>query len=508
MLTVYIYRSKDSAQLLASYAARLTDDSRLRFSTNEHGFQACELLVEPVDLHTAFGMLNWPGTPHVVVADESAAVVWEGRLEDFSIEDDAVSLLAFGYQRALGDIPYTAAWSLIDTSEFEFTKWFGYDPQFYEGSSDDDKLYIALRKGETYVNSGAPRGAFTWAVPYASTNQGNRDISTVSFDYTVRLPTNWRFRVEGTDQTSTSGAIKLTVTGDGNLTSSSSSLTSFGYPRVEFYVYNNSGSDTTVTNDTGYYYVEISNLRIKTTSSSTVLASEVAADLVDHVNSQNSDQISAATALIETTTIDMQDYVIEDEYPNEILNELAERQGLEWAVWENQLLQMRSWGSGGRTWYVDATRIVGYQRSLQEITNSAYSIYKEGDREVRTAVEDDVVSQQLFGVVRRGSVSSRTTSATQAEAERDAWLSSRATIALRANVEFETLYSAGGTRSPLYRLRAGDRLVIRNLPVSLSGETQDISEFVIGETEYDAIRDEIKIAPRDPLPTLVTLAAG
>src|SRR5690606_29921709 len=144
------------------------------------------------------------------------------------------------------------------------------------------------------------------------------------------------------------------------------------------------GSTETISGDTGDIYARITSLRIKAVAGD-VLASDIAAALVAYVNGINGNQLSASDSLIEPTTTDLYDEIYEDEYPADILDRLALLHGYEWAVWEGRRLAFREKGSAARAWYVDATRILDLQRSLDSVRNSAYGIYRDADgRTLRT----------------------------------------------------------------------------------------------------------------------------
>jgi hypothetical protein len=240
------------------------------------------------------------------------------------------------------------------------------------------------------------------------------------------------------------------------------------------------------------------------------LASEIAAALATFVNSVNSNQLSSSSAFITATTTDLQDVIYEDEYPADILDHLALLHSYEWAVWEGQRLHFHPKGEGAnsRTWYIDATRIAELQRSIENLYNSAYSLLQSANgRTLRTANNGDPASQAKYGVLRRGFTNVTTTSSTEATTHRDAFLADRKTLAIRARVEFERVYDATGAEYPLYMIRAGDTITIRNLPPVLSTDIDRIRSFVVGETEYDALENRIDVTPQDPVPTLVTLVA-
>jgi hypothetical protein len=230
--------------------------------------------------------------------------------------------------------------------------------------------------------------------------------------------------------------------------------------------------------------------------------------MAEFVNSVNADQMSASDTFIVDTSTDLQDVLYEDEYPAEILDRLALLHSYEWAVWEDRILRFHPKGSVGRDRYVDATRIVDLQRSIENLRNSAYGLYQEtGGRTLRTFNIGDTDSQSKYGLVRRGFTNVQTTSLTEATTHATTFLDDRKGLAIRARVEFERVYDATGAEYPLYSIRAGDTITMRNLPPTLSTDIDRIRSFVVGETEYDAATNTIDVTPQDPIPTLVTLVA-
>ena len=103
-----------------------------------------------------------------------------------------------------------------------------------------------------------------------------------------------------------------------------------------------------------------------------------------------------------------------------------------------------------------------------------------------------------------------TTSATQAASHRDVFLSDRADFQTRAEIEFETLEDEAGAEYPLYMMRAGDTVTMRNLPPVLSEAIDNIRTFLVGETEVTVEPGRalvLNLRPESPVPTLVTLVA-
>jgi hypothetical protein len=322
------------------------------------------------------------------------------------------------------------------------------------------------------------------------------------------LPADWTVRLIMCDYDFSNVSAHTPVTATGSLQTGSWSITTAARQRLILSVTNESSGSTTISADTGVNYARLTNIRIKSTTDATVLASTIANRMIATINSVNPSQLASDAALIEATSVDLKDEIYEDTYPAAILDRLALLHTYEWGVWEGHRLHFRPKGSAGQHWFVDVVQILELQRSLENIRNSAYGVYRSADgKTLRTAAANDSNSQGRYGVVRRGFVNVQTTSATEAQTHRDAWLADRATLAMRARILFDRLYDAAGSEMPLYAVRAGDKVTMRNLPPTLSTAVDRIRTFVVGETSYDAAADRIDIAPSDPVPTLVTLVA-
>lgn len=506
MLAFQIFSDSSLTFMLADFTNRVQppDGRGLRFSTNDHGFGALEAGFIPMTLHEAFQCYTWPGLPHAIVTDHESATIWEGRVEDIAIVEGGIRLTAFGYQRALYDVPYTALWSKTGSGDWNALTndtYAGSYPELFE-MDNNNRLYWTLRTGESYA-TGRYAG---WG--YLSPDEGARKITNIAFSYAVQMPTNWRLRVYQTDDFS-SGTTTTAVTGNGALQSGSYSL-ALGTTRYNVVVMleNNTGGDYVMSDLTNDWYAKATSIRVKSTTSSTVVASEIVAGIVAYINSINDDQLSADESLIEATTEDLQDEIYEDEWPGDILDRLAQLHTYEWGVYEGRRLYFRPRGSGGRDWYVDATEIINLERSLENVRNSAYGIYRDADgRTLRTNTVGDADSQGRYGVLRRGFISVQTTSLGEAQVHRSTWLADKADASARAEVRFNRLYDVSGALYPLYALRAGDTITIRNLPPSLSSDVDRIRTFVVAETEYDAAEDSIRVSPEMPIPSLDRLVA-
>ncbi len=499
MLALQIY-TRPGGALLADFTGRATG---LRFSTNGHGFAACDVPLVPMSLSEAFEVYDWPGLPHVVVSDGAAGVVWEGRLEDIEIVAGGVHLTALGYQRALYDAPYTALWSASGSADWRAVTNLDRSvgaPERYE-IDNNNRLYVGLKKGESYGHSNH-HGELTFALPH----RGVRALNRFEADYSITLPSGWEARLLTCDENFGNVVVEATVTATGSNQAGSWALDVSAKARLVFSVRNMTGSTATPAGDSGANFARLTNVRLSTGGAS-VVASDIAAALAAWTNALNPLQLRGDAVLIEPTATDLRDEVYEDTLPAAILDRLALLHGYEWGVYDDRRLHFRPRG-GQRAWYVDVTAAPQLQRSVEGLRNSAYATYRGDDgRTLRTASVGDADSQARYGLVRRGLVNAQTTSLTEAQTHRAVYLADRATLSTRADIAFDRLYDDVGALWPLWSMRAGDTVTMRNLPPTLSTDIDRIRTFRIAETEYDAAADTLSIAPEEPLPRLDVLVA-
>jgi len=320
MLSVHIYDTATKAAQIAD----LTHVARgLKFSADKKGFATLSVQA-PNSFLDAFNQYDRAALRHVVVS-WNALPVWEGRLEDPGLSEVKLILNAFGYRRALGDVPYTALWSKTNSGD-----WFPADTR-QSGSwrkdrfefDNNNRLYITAKKGEVHGNSPNIGGTFLFALP----QNADRLIQTVSFDYDFGVGTGtWKVGIYSaiapypvTDGwASVAGLWTTTTPGTGT-----QSLT-LGTPRNAL-VFNlfRDAANAAITDETDVDYLKITNLRIKTTTSGSVYADEIAKALVAHVNGINPTQLQASTALIESPGVDLTDEIYEDMFPDAILDHLV-----------------------------------------------------------------------------------------------------------------------------------------------------------------------------------------
>lgn len=503
-LQVAIY-TEPGGQLLADHSPLARN---LRFSTGEHGFKSCSYETD-MPLHEAFRLYDRPGLPHLEINGIGRA--WEGRLEDPLIREDGLDVTALGYWRACGDAPVTALWSTTKVGEWEPTnegQIGNHRPGRWEIDTNN-RLYLAPKKGETFRNSDDV-GSLHYLTPSGS----SRMIVAASFSYEVMLPLNWKVQLYGHTQNFGSLALLWDHTASGAVQTGTVNITFSGHEGMLFGAFNNTGASATLTTDTGVSYVKITNLRVKTTTSASVYADEIARDLVAAISALNPTQLSSTTALIQSPGLDLRDELYEDEYPAGILTRLArlgdnQTPPRQWevGVWEDRRLHVRPRGANGRTWYVDVGS-VRIERTLDQLRNSAYAVYQDAsNRTLRSTASTNAASVARYGLTRRAPVTASTTSATQATTHRDALLEDREDPQPRARFVVDEVFDSMGARYPLWLVRSGDTIVARNLPPNLSTEIDRIRRFRVSETEYNANNDRLSVTPESPLPSLEMLVA-
>lgn len=235
-------------------------------------------------------------------------------------------------------------------------------------------------------------------------------------------------------------------------------------------------------------------------------SSAIVAALIADVAATNASQLSATAGLVTTNALSVTE-TYSDMRPAEILNKLAaygDTSGnlWEWGVYEGQALYFRQRGSAGRAWYVDATSLK-LERSLDKLYNSVYATYTNGTNTTnRTAASTNSSSVTRYGITREAAVNSDKKDATIAAYERDTFLADNDDATPRAQIEFSSVYDGSGGKWPLYMVRAGDSITIRNLPPTIITTVDKIRTFYVARTEYSANTDTLTIEPSAFTPTI------
>ena len=485
----------------------------LEFGTNRHGYSTLSCLLP---IYTIDDVFRWYEAARAlaVVLSDGAGVVWEGRLEAPRVTAAGLAIRALGYQRALSDLPYTAAWIVTSYGEWEEpsdSDAANFKGQRYE-TDNNNRLYIAPRAGESYAVS--IDGALSYATPVGS----SRPITRVTFTYNLTASSSWTAYLIECDRDYASPSAIWSLVGNGGTQTGTATVTVNSKSRVWFSL-RYTGVVTAYAGLTGDTFFRATGVSVRTVTTSTVEADDIVLDLIDHVASVNPAQLEAlplsGTPLsVFSPGVALTDEVYEDASPAAILDKLAALgddqtppREWEWGVWEGRRLHFAPVGTGARTWYVDATDLE-VERPLDALANSMYAVYRDARGVTqRTAVATDEGSVARWRLTRGGVVGVTTTSATTAELHRDLALSDRREVRGRARFRFEALYDAQGARHAPWRVRAGDKIVLRNLPPGVVETIDELRMFYVAETMVDGETGATSVTPRYPLPALEVLVA-
>lgn len=242
-----------------------------------------------------------------------------------------------------------------------------------------------------------------------------------------------------------------------------------------------------------------------------VLADEIVKDIVARDAAVNPTQLSTSTALIQSPGLDLSDEIYEDATPADVFTHLAslgDTSNRQWetGIYEGRAVFFRPQGQQ-RAWYVDATDLE-IARTIEDLANLTYATYTDASgRTLHTVNVSDSGSIARFGVIRVASVAADTANSVQAGIEASTLLADRKNPLPRATIHFTAIYDAAGARYPMWVVRAGDTITIRNLPPNISTSIDRLRTFRITHTAYDAFADTLDVEPESPPRTLEVMLA-
>lgn len=227
-----------------------------------------------------------------------------------------------------------------------------------------------------------------------------------------------------------------------------------------------------------------------------VYGDEIVSDVVTRVAGHN-DQLSASTVLIESPGLDLTEASFEDQSAMDVclwVTEQGDGAGRTWSlgVWDDTL-HFHPRGSGGKTYYLDATRM-RLTRSLESTVSSVQVAYSDKNRRIkRTVASASVDATDAWAVNRNIVVDVLTTNATIAAQVRDTMLAELSAFVPSADIEFDEIHTAQGARVEKPLIRPGDSyVVIRNLPAPLPSRRFRIMKAAYSGT---GLRIELEGAP-------------
>lgn len=244
-----------------------------------------------------------------------------------------------------------------------------------------------------------------------------------------------------------------------------------------------------------------------------ITSDEIVRDVVQQVATLNPTQLSASSGLVQSSGLDLLDEEYQDAVPSDVIRNLAELGDSQAKAWETGVYESRQLyfrpriGDFSRRWFVDASD-VNVSRTVTDLTNRAYATYRNASGAImRTNDATNIISTTQYGIIRRGVNPANTTSTTQAVQQRNTLLNDQAQPPARATISFNNVFDLGGAIYPLWLVRSGDVITIRNLSPSISSSVDSIRTFRIVHTNYDASARRLEVEPDSPPSTLEVLLA-
>jgi hypothetical protein len=473
-------------------------------STGPRGFQDAQAFIPLTDAQ-ADQLVQTPGLRMKIT--DGAAVLWEGRAEDIALRNGGVQLGGLGDTRLLDDITYTALWS-----DANVTGWIALNESQAANNAPgrytfdtNNRIYIAPEKNATMGSS------FIGRQGYQLPSQALRPLARVEFDFEYNADVNWGVGLQTWDAlalpwTFLANVWSVAVAGPGVVSGSfSANLT--GTPNaLGFYLFYNAAPAVYV-GETGAVYLKITNLRVKSTTSTALYADELAKSIRDQINTVNAGALSTSNRLIISPGIDLLQAIYEDMAPSAILDAVAAYgdsagQAYEWGVFEGRELFFRPEGSAARQWAIDAADLE-IEQTLDGLFNSTYGLYQDANgRTLRTAAQTNAQSIGRYGLTRQAAQQADTTSSATAITIAATATAATATPIPRATVKVRRFSTLTGAPARGEWVRSGDTVTIRNLPPTTNTAVDRVRTFRVAQTTANLDTGDVTIIPESPGPDL------
>lgn len=464
------------------------------WSRNEHGALTLSVTVR--------GDVDWAsrvGRTEMRLASQWGEPVWRGRLTEARVTPEGTHLVAYGWWQAVRDLPLTDVYS-----DARLTVWepltVDDDANVTVARYEADKfnrLYIAPRGGEQFGSS--HKFIYGYRVPH----NGSLLLKQIAFDYVFANngDTDWQVVVSRRNALYGVAATVTTITTAG---SGSVSQTFAARSAVCIELYRNNATPATLAADSGAVYVKITNVRVLTTTISTLTTTAIVQQFIADINGVNATHLAAHTNQVETIANDLKTAIWEDAPDYGAALDMLAEQGhsgvqYETGVTLDKVLYFRARNSRSKTFIVD---VADFETGpdVEQMRNSAYAVYEGVRRPMRTSVAADAVSVAQYGVTRRGVVDAKwTTSSTTADTAVTDYLAQYAQPRPRTRIEAAVIETRGGSAAPGYQVEPGDYLKIRNLPLYVRSQ---VGTLRVTRVLCKAATGRVQVEVADPLPTL------
>lgn len=479
---------------------------RGQFVDGPHGPESLSATVRMNATEAAY-WLRMIGRAHIQVFGRNG-LRWAGRLSGVQTGSGHATIEARGPWDSLADLKYTCGWSAskpeswrilnsADISTVNQPRW---------EQTNRNGLIFTPRKNNQYDTSN--KAAFGLRVPHNSTP--GRAWQTLVFDYNINGDLLWKVEAEsrsyGWGSTASlftaNGSLTPPVTGTATLT-----LGANANDALVILFYYNAASPVNFTGETGAVSCTITNIRAKTATAATVVASAVVNSVSDYVNTGNPTMLEDVIGLVQSPGIDWYDLAFTD-IPCQDAIKAVTPDGWECGVTAERQMYLRPEGTFGRTWHVVGTLQVG--RALEDVKNASRVGYSHIDGEMRrTSAVTSTASLAQFGV--RREIFDRTdgTNETEANEVRDTLLSAHAQPDPRLGVTIRRLYAESQgivPRRDWSEIRPGDAVYLMNAPAEWNS-AEKLATAIVRNVTCDLVTGNVRLEV-DPIASLPYLVAA
>lgn len=237
--------------------------------------------------------------------------------------------------------------------------------------------------------------------------------------------------------------------------------------------------------------------------------------------------LSTETLYIEDPANEILPYSVENKNVQEIATQLGlygdnSANPKEWspAVWGRKRFHFAPKNTDVLHWIVSKYGLsdegAEFERSLENFWAEVYAVHKGlKGRDRWTTVKDDAINKEVMPLYRRLQFTTNVVQAAVADKIRDAQYDYSKLPPQQASITISGhIMNSAGVLCPLWRVRAGDFLQIRDLTPSYCESAIDATDisnplrtFYIRETKYDLTNNELTITPDFPASRLDVLIA-
>jgi hypothetical protein len=444
-------------------------------------------------------------------------VLFHGRIvaieESTSDDSQTLAITAVGYSSLFRDNPYNHVYR-----ESRYSEW--KDAQTVSGSFRPDKFDVSLqsgirfepRKGMDYEQNEYTRARYTF--PFGETPQ------RVTLDYDLTMVADWPGKFEVRDDVGILASVSTSQSASLVLTPSSGAT----YIELRFYV--TLAGENTAEDDT--VYVEATNVKVSSESTSTVTIKTILDDLVAHLVDQG---LSSDVSQIQSIGRDLPATVAftSDQVPTDIIKWAAQFKGasgepLAWGVELNDQARVYLEAQDLTTikYYVRRSSGVSAQvrGDFAKSAQKAYVTYRDENGDIqRTSdqVDADRISD-YGGYFRREAVNvSETLDATTADALAAIALADRKLPEVTTSFTVtDHVFSATGKKVPVEQIQPGGIVIVADFRAREAIQSDDDyrtqwSSFQLVGVEVDLDRKSARLIPagdRDAFQQILTHMQG